>query len=236
MSQAIRGWWSALVLLVVSCGSRTIGGLDVEHGFSGAGGAEETGGWTSVGGAAGYGGWPSGGGSTGTGGLIPSCVPGQSMPCACASGLLGAQTCRKDGTYDACVCADAGSWEQQQFARIKQGMVGTWIGTQTNPWDEGCPTTLTFEANGHYSGHSPADTCVVFNYGTNDDSPEKTYQLTDVHATGEGWGEIQIYFSPGDTNQGELRHVALSPDGNLLNFECWKGEYGPLVFSLKRLR
>lgn len=43
---------------------------------------------------------------------VPRCIPGQSIPCACASGVSGAQVCLANGTYTACSCAsgtDAGT-------------------------------------------------------------------------------------------------------------------------------
>lgn len=45
------------------------------------------------------------------GGLTPPrCVPERSIACACSSGLMGAQTCNTEGTYEACSCdiPDAG--------------------------------------------------------------------------------------------------------------------------------
>jgi hypothetical protein len=32
------------------------------------------------------------------------CVEGQSSPCACPNGAIGAQTCKADGTYEPCTC------------------------------------------------------------------------------------------------------------------------------------
>jgi hypothetical protein len=130
---------------------------------------------------------------------------------------------------------DGGTWEQEQLARLRRGIVGTWVGMQTNPWNAGCPTTITFEANGHYSAHSPGESCVVFYYGSNEDSREKIYLLNDVLPTAEGEGEIAFWFGPGSTNPGELRHVFLSEDELELRFEAWKTGYGPLVFALKRI-
>jgi len=200
-------------------------------------GAAGTGGWTTTTvGTGGDAGWGGDIGSGGSGGSL-GCVPGQSIGCTCASGQSGAQVCRADGTYGECVCAsiDPGTWEQQQLARLRRGMVGMWTGMQTNPWLSSCSTTITFEANGHYSAHSPGDACVVFYYGSNDDSPEKTYLLNDVLPTAEGKGEIVFWFNPGNTNLGEIRHLVLSDDENQLRFEAWKTGYGPLVFTLKRV-
>jgi len=211
---------------------------------------EGTGGWTSstttsgggwdqtvTVGTGGYGGWGSGG-YGGFGGSASFCIPGQSIGCTCATGQLGAQVCQPNRTYGPCVCAavDGGSWEQQQLARLRRGIVGTWLGVQTNPWsDVPCSTKIQFEANGHYSAHSPNESCTVFYYGSNDDSPEKRYSIDDVLANGEGHAEIEIWFSPGLTNRGELRRLFLSEDENELRFEAWKTGYGPLVFTLKRV-
>jgi len=171
--------------------------------------------------------------SGGAGGGQPACIPGRSVGCICVNGAMGAQVCRGDGTYGDCVCDE--TWEQQQLARLRRGIVGTWDGLQTNPWNSGCPMTITFEANGQYSAHSPGESCIVFYYGSNQDSAEKTYLLNDVLPTAEGQGEIVFWFAPGDTNPGELRHVVLSDDENVLHFEAWKTGYGPLVFDLKRV-
>lgn len=177
---------------------------------------------------------PDSGGQMGT--TPPSCVPGRSIGCACSSGESGAQKCLGDGTYGQCVCSgDSATWDQQQLSRLRQGMVGTWTGMQTNPWDSGCATTITFEANGNYSAHSPDEECTVFYYGSNEDSSEKTYLLNDVLPTAEGQGEIVFWFNPGNTNAGHIRHLELSPDDTELKFEAWKADFGPLVFTLKRV-
>ncbi len=90
-------------------------------------------------------------------------------------------------------------WEVQQLARIRAGIVGTWVGDVSNPWASPCKVRITFTSDGHYSAHSPGDdtNCVVLYYGTNDDSPEKTYLIDDVTAAAEGVGMLEIFFSPG---------------------------------------
>jgi hypothetical protein len=131
---------------------------------------------------------------------------------------------------------DGGTWEQQQLARLRRGIVGTWSGTSSNPWGAGCPTLMRFEASGHYSAHSPGDdSCIVLYYGSNADSPEKTYLLDNVLTSAEGEGDIEFWFAPSNTNRGQLRHVFLSDDENLLTFEAWKEQYGPIVFKLMRV-
>jgi hypothetical protein len=228
-------------------GTTTVGGAGNwgTSTYDGAGGWAVTtttsgGGWGETVGSGGYGGSDTTTtvGSGGYGGDMPRCIPWQTFACTCPSGQRGEKVCQVDGTFGPCICpnVDAGSWEQQELARLRRGIVGTWLGTQTNPWNNpGCATKIQFEANGHYSAHSPNDACVVFYYGSNDDSAEKTYQLDDVLANGEGHGEIEIWFSRGVTNRGELRHLFLSADENELRFETWKDMYGPLVFTLKRV-
>lgn len=111
--------------------------------------------------------------------------------------------------------------------------MGTWVGTQTNPWGAPCQVTISFGATS-YSAHSPGDACVVFYWGVNDDTAEKTYLIDDVTAAAEGTGEITIYFGLSDTNQGVLKHIALSADNQQLTFQTLKDDYGPLTFTLSR--
>jgi hypothetical protein len=226
-------------------GGTVVGGDDLAGpgGTVGVGGSGAAGGF-DFGGAAGAAGFfgGTGGADVGAGGEPtvtepPKCVLGQSIACACADGHQGAQVCGLDGTYAPCVCRtslDGGSWEQQQLAKLRKGVLGTWVGTQTNPWQAACSTTMTFDAGGHYTAHSTGEACIVFYYGTNDDSPEKIYDLNDIQADGKGSGSLAIYFRPGDTNLGVLDHIVLSDDENQLSFECRKDGYGPLVFSLTR--
>ena len=37
--------------------------------------------------------------------VIPTCVPGMTISCACVDGAMGAQSCNERGTYDPCACA-----------------------------------------------------------------------------------------------------------------------------------
>jgi len=39
--------------------------------------------------------------------VVPGCIPGMSVACACEDGRLGAQVCRADGTFAACRCVTA---------------------------------------------------------------------------------------------------------------------------------
>ena len=76
---------------------------------------------------------------------------------------------------------------------------------------------------------------VVFYNGINDDSPDKTYDLIDVKANGECWGELTIYFAPGDTNIDEIRHLTMSDDQTHLSFDVFhQSIYGPITLTLTR--
>ncbi len=255
--------FSLAVLWLAACGSAV--GLDAQPGGNGgSGGSSGVGGNTTIGvggdassttstaastttAGGGWnqtvtvgtgGGWGTTVGTGGYAGSTPGCVPGQSIACSCTNGQLGAQVCQPDGSFGPCLCSivDGGSWEQQQLARLRRCIVGPWIGTATNPGNAGCPALVTFDANGHYSTHSPADdSCEVLYYTTNTDSPKKTYVLDDVLASAEGEGEIEFWFDlSGTTKRGQIHHLFLSDDETVLAFEVWDGPYGPIVLKLKR--
>jgi hypothetical protein len=210
------------------------GGGTAGHGGRGGGTAGHGG---SGGGTAGQGGF--GGGTAGHGGaggsIVPACVPGQSIACACANGQSGAQTCRPNGTYGACSCVDP------EFERVQKGIVGTWVGSDDSPWKDPFQVKISFTADGHYAGHCAEPLgcpAAVFYWGVDDDSPEKTYRLRDLQAGGTVTGDIAIYFVPGDTFQGVIDALTLSPDGQQLKFEVWDqpggDRHGPILFDLKR--
>jgi len=160
-----------------------------------------------------------------------TCVPGRSEACTCTTGASGAQVCRADGTFDRCICTSP------EFQRIRDGMVGTWMGKQSNPWTAPYQVRLTFTSDGHYSGHCAQTTCPepVFYYGSDDDTPLKTYQLVDLHQDGTAYGRIVVYFAPNDTNSNVIDEVFVTLDGQHLTFQFWHGDYGPLVFDLMRV-
>jgi hypothetical protein len=183
---------------------------------------------------------PGGGaGPTGAAGQTGGAAPIGSVvsPAPAGSATPGRDAATDDASVDVGI-ADASigtdqPWEVQQLDRIRGGVFGTWAGTQTNPWSDPCPVTISFGTTS-YSAHSPGDACTVFYWGVNDDSPEKTYLIDDVTASAEGTGEIAIYFAPGDTNRGVLEHIALSADNQQLTFQALKDDYGPLIFTLSR--
>lgn len=123
--------------------------------------------------------------------------------------------------------------EAAQLAALRQNILGTWIGTMKTPWSGTADCKVFFTFNGDtYSARSIDGTCTALYYGSDDDSPEKTYFLDDITAAGEGQGDITIWFGPGNTNQGVIRRIALG--GNGLTFQIFKGDYGPFEYSMFR--
>jgi hypothetical protein len=252
-------WLGTLTILALigSCGRTQpdplaygLGGSPEIGGSGGAAGGVGTGGRFGVGGS-GVGGAGTGGrfgvggsgvGGAGTGGRTgsggsgpPMCVPGSSQSCACINGDVGAQTCNRAGTFYPCVC-------NSELRRIQAGMVGTWIGTNSNPWTSPYQVRIAFGADGSYSGHCAQGTCPapVFYYGIDDDSPAKTYLLQSLNADDSAGGTIQITFDVAGANAGpgSLEEVFVSADGQHLNFEfwaTWSGRYGPVRFDLMRV-
>jgi len=203
-------------------------------------GGEATGGTAgrSIG-TAGAGGWGGVGGFGGFGGFAG--VGGQ------AGGTQVADACDYPETT-----FDPGSWQPDQtprtldaaLAHLKSGFPGHWQGVVTTPWVPPYDVTLTFGADGSYSGAcrwSSNMCCVAFYYGTDDDTSLKQYALDTVTAAGVVGGPIDIiydYQAAGYAEsgyQGDLRRVELDATGNRLRFEFWYGgQYGPLKFDLVR--
>ncbi|MFO0610053.1 MAG: hypothetical protein U0324_43240 [Polyangiales bacterium] len=63
--------------------------------------------------------------------LVPRCVPGMAVACACRDGASGAQTCRPDGAFDPCVCdppaGDAGAVDTGAPPRVLE--LATYFGS-----------------------------------------------------------------------------------------------------------
>lgn len=120
------------------------------------------------------------------------------------------------------------------LAELEAGIVGSWAGCVTTPWVSPYWVTITFRADGTYSGVALAGSDQpAFYYGTDDDSPEKGYELNDLQDDGEGIGHIDIVFWALNTNRGDLRDIRLMDDQ--LQFEFFhRGQYGPLTYQLYR--
>jgi hypothetical protein len=104
----------------------------------------------------------------------------------------------------------------------------------TTPWVAPYWVTITFRDDGTYSSYAlSGSTEPALYYGTDEDSPEKVYDLNDLQDDLEGIGQIDIFFWAGNVNRGELRNIALM--GNQLEFEFFhRGQYGPLTYQLYR--
>ena len=128
-------------------------------------------------------------------------------------------------------------------AEYNEKLVGVWIGNVSNPWTGPYNIELEVFNNGNYSAHSlsaykyPYGVEVLFAafyYGTDNDSDLKKVEINDLYATGKASGEIIIFFDP-DTTIGSLNQVAISNNGDNLQFEFWhRNQFGPLVYKLTR--
>jgi hypothetical protein len=126
------------------------------------------------------------------------------------------------------------------FERVRAGMVGTWLGLDSNPWTAAYQVKITFGSDGSYSAHCAQASCPapVFYYGTDDDSSLKQYRLRAINADGTVDGQIVIVFGPNNVNTGAIESMTLSDDGQVLHFEFWAtwgGRYGPITLDLKRI-
>jgi len=210
-----------------STGGRSFGGNATTSG-AGIGGTSSLGqaGVTTSGGGGGASGLGGGGGSGGTGG---TCAAGSTLPCTCDNGMSGSLVCLPSQVYSECVCGTPA------LMRVRNGFIGTWTGTATafgNTW----PVTFTFDSYTHYSAKSLQAGISALYYGSDDDSPLKLYNITDLQANGDANGTIVIYFSANDTNLDNLQGIELSADGSHLQFYFMHfGANGPLQYDLQRV-
>jgi hypothetical protein len=133
------------------------------------------------------------------------------------------------------------SGDASQLEKIRKGALGRWRGTVTTPWVAPYEIEMELRADGTYSAHSigqddSSDYPALY-YGTNEDSPLKTWSLDDVKANGDASGEIQVLFGVVyTTTVDEIRHLRLGADGTTLSFEMWHfGQYGPVRCELTRV-
>jgi len=140
-------------------------------------------------------------------------------------------------------CGRTGAPPTDPAARLEYAVAAHWRGRATTPVGWTCGTygvDLRFEPDGHYSGHvlPPApDSCVVFYYGSDEASPLKVYELTDLaDVTGYGRGWIDIYWSYGATTRGLLDRIRFNEDLTVMELEFWNtwgGSYGPVSYLLE---
>jgi hypothetical protein len=167
--------------------------------------------------------------------LLPDVLPdagcgsGETLPCVCANGLAGHRICLLGGVFSECGCGTP------ELMRVRDGVIGTWTGTATTPWLPPYRVTFTFDSYSHYSAHSLEGTTPALYYGIDDDSPSKQYSITNIQSNGNATGYIDVYFGPGNVTRDTLQEIALSADGNRLQFWFMQaGAYGPLQYDLQR--
>jgi len=118
----------------------------------------------------------------------------------------------------------------ETFDELESALIGTWAGCVWTPWTPPYWVTLEFRADGTYTSRAEVapngEKYPALYYGTDDDSPDKRYQLHDLHDSGLGSGQIDI-----GGNRDELRNIALM--GDRMQFEFFHASvYGPLTYRL----
>lgn len=124
------------------------------------------------------------------------------------------------------------------LAQIRKGMNGSWVGMVTTPWVQPYPVAVEFREDGTYSARNleTGNGQPALYYGTDEDSPFKTFLLDSVKSNGDATGEITVYFDVGTSVADEMRHVRLGPGGRTLSLEMWHfGSYGPVRLDLTRM-
>jgi hypothetical protein len=133
------------------------------------------------------------------------------------------------------------------LARFQTGVVGSWVGTATTPtgWTWARATVeFTFFCDGHYharclvaEGGLDPTYCVALYNGTDDDNPQKTYEIYDVRSDGKATAHIVVYFDISNTTtRDELEAIDLAAAGDRLAFDLIHlDQYGPLHYDLQRV-
>lgn len=125
----------------------------------------------------------------------------------------------------------------QTPAEFRQAMVGTWTGTMTCPWQAPIAVSFTFRADGTYSSKADVEgTGPALYYGSDLDSPLKTYNVYDVSQTERKFGlcRLTVYFQGSETTvEEELQDLTVT--GTTLGFQFLHlGKYGPVSVQLSR--
>ena len=163
---------------------------------------------------------------------VPRCVPGQTIACACATGLQGTQSCADDGRYGSCVC------QEGTLAWFRSKLVGKWGGTRTTPWDDPMAgpvsVMLEFRADGTWLGSCDSDNCLIFDNGSLETSLNR-YHLTSSNEDRVAFGRLSVTWTRAYSTEGDLREIRFEANETELFFEfwaTWSGEYGPISFAL----
>ena len=172
----------------------------------------------------------------------PSDEPGGTNGAAGSTGTAGAGGAPEPYVPGPCIepAADAA------LARFQTGVVGSWLGTATTPtgWSWARATVeFTFFCDGHYharclasEGGFDPEYCVALYSGTDDDNPQKTYEIYDVRSDGKATGYIVVYFDlTNTTTRDDLEALDLAAAGDRLAFDLIHlSQYGPIQYELQR--
>ncbi len=114
-------------------------------------------------------------------------------------------------------------------------IVGSWTGTVATPWVGSYRVSIAFR-NGTYSARALSGSNPALYWGSDTDSPLKTYAIRDVAADGMASGDIVLYWDAGkSTLVHQLTDIAFQ--GDRLLFRIWHpGASGPISFDLTRTR
>jgi hypothetical protein len=158
------------------------------------------------------------------------CARGSTQPCSCPNGSVGSMICLSSLVFSECGCGT------ESLMRVKNGIIGTWTGSVTTPFWPTYHATFTFDSYTHYSAKAASDANGVpaLYYGTDDDTPNKRYGITDIQANGDATGTIDIC-DVGGCNRNKLQAVQMSADLSQLKFYImYQDQYGPLEYDLTR--
>jgi hypothetical protein len=162
--------------------------------------------------------------------------------CPSSSGKLKAsvRVIAMDGKPEACKGFefDRGETTAASYEALATGIVGRWEGCVGTPWTPLYAVSVTLREDGTYTAESDevldGSKMIAMYYGMDEDSPLKTYAITDFQASGLGIGQIDVVFDVGSVTRDELRNVRLM--GDKLEFEVFHlGQYGPIMFELNRV-
>lgn len=134
----------------------------------------------------------------------------------------------------------------QLLSDARSVVQGRWHGFVKTPWVPDYAVSLSFSSS-NYSAHCDQNSdyeggpgcCRAFYYGSDVDSPIKTWKLSSVNEDGTLNGLIDIAFCAAPDClpawQGELRNLDYDATKNRMRFEFWRSDnYGPLTFELER--
>ena len=81
-----------------------------------------------------------------------------------------------------------------------------------------------------------AESCGALYYDTDEDNPQKTYEIYDVRSDGKATADIVVYFGLSNTTtRDKLEAIDLAPAGDRLAFDFMHlGQYGPIHYDLRR--